>query len=234
MILYTDQKVINMILLSIRHGEQLYPYNEQGKKMISGSNAPLVDLGRKQMRDLREALDKKGIVLDAVYMSPFLRAKQSKDELVGKSVPIYVVNDLREGFPDSDLGATYEELEERGGDIYALPFSDAQEKLEELVQRSREAKEFILNNAREKGYKLIAIIGHGDPLCALDWVLKHEGQPANYAEIRDAYYPQKAQAREYIINDENLELKSEGRLITPEASEKTVETFRGHLRNEAE
>lgn len=224
-----------MKVLSIRHGEQLYPYNEQGKKLISGSTAPLVNLGRQQMRDLRIELDQAGIILNAVYRSPLLRADQSADELVGEQqIPIYVVNELKEGFPDSDLGKTYEDLEAIGGDIYAHPFSPEQESLDNLVKRSRTALEFILQDAKERSYDSIVIVGHGDPLCALDWVLKHEDQPSSYAEMKDSYYPQKGQAKEYIINDENLKIESEGRLITTEASQVTVEGFRNSPTKEAE
>lgn len=217
-----------MKVLSIRHGEQLYPYNEQGKKLISGSTAPLVNLGRQQMRDLRIELDQAGIILNAVYRSPLLRADQSADELVGEQqIPIYVVNELKEGFPDRDLGKTYEDLEAIGGDIYAHPFSEEQESLDNLVKRSRTAIEFILLDAKERGYDSIAIVGHGDPLCALDWSIRHaEDDPISYDEMKNSYYPQKAQAKEYIINDENLRLEREGRLITTEAANQTIEGFR--------
>ncbi len=224
-----------MEIFLIRHGEQFYCKNEQGKKLISGSDAPLIDLGREQMRELRAALDREGIVLNAVYRSPLLRSKQSTDELVGEApIPIYVVNELKEGFPDSDTNHTYDELEERGGDIYAHPFSEEQESLEYLVQRSRAAIEYILGDSKEHGYNIIGIVGHGDPLCALDWALKHANPPISYAEMRDSYYPQKAQAKEYIINDKNLELESEGRLIITEASQATVEAFRNSPGKEAQ
>lgn len=223
-----------MKVFSIRHGEQLYPYRN-GKKLISASNAPLVELGKQQIRDLKIELDQAGINLDAVYRSPLLRAEQSAQELVGEqSTPIYVVNQLKEGFPDSAFGKTYDDLEEIGGDIYAHPFNSDQELLDDLVNRSREALRFILQDAKECGYTTVAIVGHGDPLCALDWVLKHEGQPRSYAEMEESYYPQKAQAKEYIVGDESLRLEAEGRLITTEASQVTVEGFRNSPAKEAQ
>ena len=224
-----------MKIFLIRHGEQKYPFNEQGKKMVSGVDAPLVDLGRMQMRELRQELDRQGITLDSLYRSPLLRAKQSAEELAGEDpIAIYEVDGLKEGFPNSAEGHTYDELEQIGGDIYAHPFGEDQETLDHLVGRSKEALEFILHDAKERGYDAVGIVGHGDPLCALDWSIKHTKQPANYAEMRDSYYPQKAQAKEYIINDENLKLESEGRLITTEASQATVEAFRNSAGKEAE
>ncbi len=72
-----------MKIFSIRHGEQLYPYNEKGEKLVCGVNAPLVELGRQQIQELRAELDREGITLDAIYRSPLLRAKQSAEELAG-------------------------------------------------------------------------------------------------------------------------------------------------------
>lgn len=89
-----------MKIFLIRHGEQKYPFSEQGEKMISGVDAPLVDLGKMQMRELRQELNGERVTLDAVYNSPILRAKQSTDELVGESpIPICVVDELKEVFP---------------------------------------------------------------------------------------------------------------------------------------
>jgi len=221
-----------MKIFLIRHGEQEYPFNEQGKKMISGSDAPLVDLGRQQMRELKKELTMQGIILDAIYRSPLLRAKQSTEELAGgQPIPTNEVDELKEGFPDSDLGKTYEELEARGGDIYAHPFSPEQESLECLVQRSRVAIEYVLRDAKEKRYNSIAIVGHGDPLCALDWSIKHEVPPSAYAEMRDSYYPQKGQALEYDVSDnEPCRVTTEGRIITTEAARQTIEGFRASRR----
>ncbi len=215
-----------MKVLSIRHGEQKYPFNGLGQKLVCGPDAPLVDLGRQQMRELKIELDKRGVILNAIYRSPLLRAEQSADELAtGQPIPIHIVDKLKEVFPNSAESRTYDELEEIGGDIYAHPFSPDQETLNHLVQRSRAAKEFILRDARGRGYTTIAIVGHGDPLCALDWSIKHTDSPAVYAEMRDSYYPQKAQAKEYNFNS-NLELEGEGRIITTDTAKQTIEGFR--------
>ncbi len=222
-----------MNIFLIRHGEQLYPYNEQGRKMVSEIDAPLVDLGREQMRQLRAELNRKGIILEAIYRSPLLRAKQSAEELAGEGpipIPIHEVDELKEGFPNSAEGHTYEELEAIGGDIYAHPFSPNQESLGHLVERSRTALKFILADIQEKGYESVAIVGHGDPLCALDWVIKRADNPVSYAEIRDSYYPQKARAKEYNFNSD-LELEGEQRIITTEAAKQTIEGFRNSPEN---
>lgn len=216
-----------MKIFLIRHGEQEYPHDEQGRKIVSTLDAPLVELGKEQIRELGGKLAEEGQTLDALYTSPILRAQQSSEVLSETlSIPnTFVIDGLKENSPNSAEGKTYEELEAIGGDIYAHPFSPDQETLEHLVKRTKAAIEFILSDAKERGYKSIGIVGHGDPLCALDWSIKHTDLPTSYAEMRDSYYPQKAQAKEYIINSD-LRLEGEGRIITTEAAASTIEGFR--------
>ncbi len=225
-----------MKIFLIRHGEQLYPKDEQGRKLVSGLDAPLVELGRRQLRELGTELVNEGEVLDALYISPVLRARQSSEELVVAAVisaaNIHVIDELKETFPNSAEGKTYDDLAERGGDIYAKPFG-SQESLDHLIEREKRAKEFILSDARRRGYKSIGIVGHGDPLCAWDWSLKHTDLPISYGEMRDSYYPQKGQALVYII-DANLQMVGEGRIITTESAKQTIEGFRNFPQKEAE
>lgn len=223
-----------MKIFLIRHGEQQYPYDEQGRKVVSSLDAPLVELGRVQLRELGKKLAGESIVLDVLYTSPILRVQQSAEILAeGQSIAINIVDGLREVNPLSAEGKTYDELEKIGGDIYAHPFNENQETLDHLVNRSREAIEFILSDAKKRGYESVAIVGHGDPLCALDWTLKHADNPASYADMRDSYYPQKGQAKEYII-DANLKLEGKGRIITTEAAKQTIESFRNSIGKESE
>lgn len=223
-----------MKIFLMRHGEQEYPHDEQGRKIVSSPAAPLVELGRVQMQELGKKLSEEGATLDALYTSPLPRAQQSAGELAsGRSIPIHEVDGLKEGFPNSAEGHTYEELEAIGGDIYAHPFNPDQESLEHLVERSRKAVEFILSDARECGYRSIGIVGHGDPLCALDWSLKHSRFPASYGEMKESYYPQKGEAEEYIIGPD-LRIESEGRIITTEAAKQTIEGFRNSPEKELE
>lgn len=108
-----------MNIFLIRHGEQHYPYDEQGRKLVSSPDAPLVELGRKQLRDLGNELIKEGVTLDGLYTSPILRARQSTDELVNilSVSSIKVVDELQEVFPNSAEGKAYDELKQVGGDI---------------------------------------------------------------------------------------------------------------------
>lgn len=223
-----------MKIFLIRHGEQEYPHDEQGRKLASSSSAPLVELGKIQMRELGRKLADEGQTLDALYTSPLLRAEQSAEILAeGKSIPINEIDGLKEVNPLSAEGKTYEELEEIGGDIYAHPFSENQETLDHLVDRSRVAIEAILVDAKERGYESVGIVGHGDPLCALDWSIRHEGYPSSYAEMKKEFYPQKGEVHEYTIGPD-LRIIGEGRIITTEAAKQTIEGFRNSSRQEAE
>lgn len=215
-----------MKVFLIRHGEQKFLYDTQGRKLVSTPAAPLMELGRRQMQELGRQLRAEGQTLDAVYRSPLLRAKQSAEELVDEqSVSVYVVDDLDEVNPNSAEGKTFWELEKIGGDMYAHPFSNNQEGLDHLVERGRSAIEFILSDAKERGYKTVGILGHGDPLCALDWAMKHEDMPFSYDEMKGALYMQKGQAQEYAIGSD-LKIVGEGRLITTEAAREAIEGFR--------
>lgn len=224
-----------MKIFLIRHGEQQYPYDEQGRKLVSSPDAPLVELGRDQIHELGEKLAKEGQTLDAVYTSPYLRAKQTTEILAEVlSVPnTCVIDGLKDDFPNNAEGKTYEELEKIGGDIYAHPFGPDQESLDHLVQRSRISLEFILGDAKERGYSSVGIVGHGDPLCALVWSIENEDYPSTYAEMKNKYYPQKGEALEYTI-DSDLKLDGEGRIITTEAAKQTIEGFRNSSRQEQE
>lgn len=180
-----------MTIYLIRHGEQEYPYDEQKRKLVSGPNAPLAELGNTQLRELAKKLAEEGQTLDAIYTSPYLRVQQSAKILAEElSIPeTHTIDGLKDDFPNSAEGKTYDELEERGGDIYVHPFSEEQESLDDLVTRSRITIEVILSNAKERGYSYVGIVGHGDPLCALSWSIKNEDVPLSYDEMKKEYYP---------------------------------------------
>lgn len=218
-----------MKVLIIRHGEQLYPYDEQGRKVVSGLEAPLTDLGRTQMQELGRSLERNGLVLDAVYVSPILRAQQSAEALAEVMMisEIHVVDDLKEVSPNSAEGRTYEDLEKIGADIYANPFSNDQETLAHLVERGRKVIEFIISDAHKRGYGSLGIEGHGDPLCALRWSMVHKDLPDSYSEMKNEFYPQKGFAYVYDVStDEPYRIIGEGKVITTKAAEQTVEGFR--------
>ena len=215
-----------MKIVLMRHGTQEYEYNDQGKKLVSNPDVPLSELGKIQMDKVSERLVEEGITLDAVYTSPYLRAKQSAEILANLlSIPnTNVIDGLKDDDPNSAEGRTYEELAEIGGDIYAHPFSENQESLEHLVKRTKEALVKILSDASECGYNSVAIVSHGDPLSALDWNINHLDPPSDYVEMRDASYLQQAEIREYI--NPYIGLSNEGNVIRVKEVDLGTEGFR--------
>lgn len=211
-----------MKIFLIRHGEQQYPYNDQGRKLISSPDAPLAELGRIQLQELGKKIAEEGMIPDVLYVSPILRAQQSADILVDvvSIANKFTVDKLKEVFPNSAEGKTFEEWEAIRGDVFAHPLGKDQESLEHLFKRTKEAIKSILVDAKKRGYKSIGIVGHGDPLCVLSWILKHKDLPSSYYEMKNEYYPQKGQAYIYSISS------GKGRIITTEAAIQTFETFR--------
>lgn len=219
-----------MKIFLIRHGEQEYPYNERGEKMVSGNDAPLIELGKEQLRQLGGELLKEGQTLNVLYISPLLRAQQSAivlaDAMNITNEHLNTIYDLREVDPCSAIGFTYKELEARDkGDIYAHPFGEDQESLNHLVERGRKAMREILEDVNKHGFEFVGVVGHGDALCALDWGLKNEGFPLSYAEMKSNFYPQKGEALMYTLGPD-LRIIGEGRIITTESAVQTKEGFR--------
>lgn len=217
-----------MKLYIIRHGEYVYKHNKQGRKLVHLPDSPLSPLGELQMRRLSEELKRQGITINAFYTSPYPRAKQSADVLAKelKVSNIFEIERLKDLYPNSADGRLYAELEAVGGDIFAHPLGGRpQETLEHLVERARSTIQSIIAEAVTRNYTSIGLVSHGDTLSALDWVLKHSDNPAFYAQMRDAFYLQKAEACEYTL-DEQLRLIGEGRIITTGAVKESVEGFR--------
>lgn len=218
-----------MDIFLIRHGEQKFSYDAQGRKLVASPDAPLTDLGKIQLQELGKKIAGEGTVIDALYISPVLRAQQSA-EILADILAVsnrLVIEELQEVSPNSAEGKTFNELEKIGADIYAHPFSESQESLIDLIKRAEAAKQLILRDAKERGYKSVGIVGHGDPLCALDWVIKHTAPPTTYHEMKKDFYPQKGYAYvRSLSSDEPFKVIDEGRVITTEAAIKTIEGFR--------
>lgn len=221
-----------MKIFLIRHGTQIYPHDEIGRKLVSGTTAPLAEIGKLQITKLGQELRREGSYLDALYTSPVLRAQQTSGILSAElSIPnTYIVDDLKEIFPNSAEGKAYEELRKIRGDVFTHPFGPDQESLDHLIRRTREAIEYILQDAKQRGHSLLGIVSHGDPLSAMDWSINNTRAPEDHDEMQDAFYLQQAEACEYV--DPNLGVKNEGRIIRVEEVDLSEEGFRDSRRKE--
>jgi len=203
-------------VLLIRHTDQKGPVDDQGRRLVSLPDSPLSKLGEKQAHALAKELVKNSIVPDALYVSPYLRTTQTArilQEDLGIA-DLETVRDLREVDPNESDGHTLDELNSVGSDVYAHPFGPTQETLEHLIDRERVAFEHIQSVAKRNGFGAIAIVSHGDPLCALYWVLRNDGIPNSYAQMQKDYYPKKGEALEFIY--ENGAIKGEAKRIATE------------------
>lgn len=216
-----------MRVYAMRHGEVEYSHDEKGEKLVYGPNAPLAPLGEAQLHKLGEKLKTDGVTFDALYSSPYLRAGQSAAILSDVlAIPhIYEVESLQDVFPSSAVGKILDEVAKTGGDIYSHPLGNEQETLNHLVERARRAIEFIVTDGEAKKYTTVGIVSHGDLLSALDWSLKHPAPPRLYEEMKNAFYLQKAEACEYII-DSDIRLIREGKIISIDEVKLSIEGFR--------
>ena len=191
-----------MKILLIRHTEQEYPQNSEGKQLVAVRTTPLSETGIRQAHELAKRIGDMKLTPDALFGSPYVRTHQTatiiKEEL---QIPVLEeMEDLGEVDPNDSEGHTLEELNFIGSDVYAHPFGPNQESLEHLVVRLRKAFGKIYETAQKRGFKTIGIVSHGDPLAAMYWAIRNEGVPESYAEMKKDYYPQKGEALEFIYN----------------------------------
>ncbi len=224
-----------MKLFTIRHGAYEDKFDSQGRKLIHTPDSALDTLGRLQTYQLCKIFKIRGITFDAIYTSPYRRAKEMAG-LAARSLNIHKVSEidgLKDVFPNSANGKPWEDLEKIGGDIYAYPLDDdPQESLNQLVDRSRRTIRDIIAEVREKNFQSIAYVSHGDTISAIDWALRNSENPTFYGEMKRAFYLQKAEAFGYTL-DASMRLSAEGKIITLEAAKESIEGFRG-FRNSKE
>ncbi len=66
-----------MKVLLIRHTEQEYPLNAEGKQLVAVRGTPLSKFGEEQAQKLGETLAAKRIKPKSLFMSPHLRTDQT-------------------------------------------------------------------------------------------------------------------------------------------------------------
>ncbi len=155
-----------MKILLIRHTEQEYPRNAEGKQLVALRETPLSQTGIKRAHELAKKLAGKGLKPDALFVSPYLRTHQTatiiKEEL---QIPVLEeIEDLGEVFPNESEGHTLEELYAIKSNVYAHPFGPNQETLEHLVTRQRNVFKKILDITEKKIMKLLLLFRTEIPL----------------------------------------------------------------------
>ncbi len=217
-----------MKLYTIRHGEYVYSYDKEGKKLVHFPNSPLSPLGKLQSHQLAKELKRQNAeAIDALYTSPYRRVRETAAILVDElKIPnVIEIDGLKDVFPNSAEGKPFDELIAIGADIYAHPLGPTQEPLSHVIERAQATIQSILTEGQQKNYRSVGVVSHGDLICAIDWTLKHTVPPSSYSEMKNQFYLQKGEACAYDI-DNNLQLRGEGRIITVEEVKQSTEAFR--------
>lgn len=204
-----------MKILLIRHTEQDYPKNSDGKQMVATKDTPLLPAGELQAAELAREIRKSGTVPQVLFVSPYLRTRQTgrilQEEL---NIPNFrLIDDLRDVDPNDSEGHTLEEIYAIKSDVYAHPLGPNQETLQHLVDRQRSALAEILAVSSVDEFTTIGIVSHGDPLCAMYWAMRYDRYPTSYGEMRQNYYPKKGEAYEFsydngiVLDEKHVEVE---------------------------
>jgi broad specificity phosphatase PhoE len=224
-----------MKLYLIRHGAYQERRDDRGNILIHTPEIPLSEAGEEQIGQLAEIFKAQRLLIEAIFTSPYPRASESAKILQKKlGIPKhYIARGLRDVDPNSANGKPKDRVAEIGGDIYVHPLdNDSQESLPHLVSRVRQTLNDIIFHSLANDYKNIALVSHGDTICAIDWELHNRGNPTNndYPKLRDSFYLQQGEARGYEISyrPPKIELLSVMNIVSPEAARSNSENFRGN------
>lgn len=210
-------------LYLIRHADTVFPVNDVGQRLIYAASAHLSELGRAQMRSLGLKLQMERISLDIIFSSPYNRAAESAEilrERIGGTLQIR--EQLKDAHTPGWIGRSMDDLAKIGGDHYQSLLTEDQETLSGLVRRARIALEEVLKGRISQS---IGVVSHGDLISALGWVMDREDEPDSYADMKNYFYLEKAQACRCKI-DERAKRVGEREFITVEEVEESIESWR--------
>lgn len=183
----------------IRHGELEYTYNNRGQRMAYGPDIRLSDNGKSQITLLAIRLQKEGRVIDRVYTSPFIRAKESA-QIIADAYTLEtprVVENLKDIDNSHVIGTmTMDEILARGGDFG----SEAQvESIQECAKRVKDAFDQICLLSKDFA---IAIVSHGDAIRSLVYALEHPSEKVpSINELTKSDYIDKGEVWRLVLND---------------------------------
>ena len=190
----------------IRHGEIDNPTGKYYGRIV---DVPLNHLGREQLKDLVEAIMRRGDRLSALIASPRKRTQQSAEILAKRfgDVPIETLQELEETETDG-----FAEWQVK--DILSLPDMFANppdgvvvEDRNKMIARMKGAFQTALS--RYPG-KTIGIVSHGNPITYLVWSLLHTGEPfPPHKEAVKAFDPKKGNGWRLVFDEKGKLLSHE-------------------------
>lgn len=215
---------MNKKVYLIRHGDV-----ENPKKLVYPPETSLSSLGRTQLHKVAELFKSQGIKIDALFVSPFARAKESA-MILQQELAIHeniIIDDLSDVHPNSWVGKPLVEYGKIEGDIYGHPQSSEQETLNHLLMRAKKGLEQIV--ARDD-FNSVGIVSHGDLISGIDWILRTPDRVPTYIEMKNRFYLQKGQVAEYTL-DPSLKILDEVKLLTIPEVKQSLEGYRYRLKN---
>ena len=134
----------------IRHGQTALNH---ANALQGRSDLPLNENGERQAKEAGEALQRMGVVFDAVYSSPLIRAQQTA-RLIAGDAPMRIDERLIEmdygPYEGLDLTHLPPEILAFFGDFAHVPAPDGMEQLSSVVARLGLFLEDIRTNAQER------------------------------------------------------------------------------------
>lgn len=159
-----------MKMILIRHGESI---DDILDCYGGAADYSLSDSGKQTARDVADSLGKYAI--DKIYSSPLKRAVQTADAIdLLKKCGISIIAELKErnsygvlsGCNKGDCRDIYgyilAELNGKPGDYYSDELVLGAEPLSEFDERVRAALIKIASDAESNGYKVVAVVTHGN------------------------------------------------------------------------
>jgi len=156
-----------------RHGESIINVQKVLNTLPENKDiAPLTDLGKKQAEQLAKKM--KDVQVDAIYSSPFIRAKQTA-EIVATDKQMGVIEDVR--LSEFLIGTAYEG---KSYDEYHVTFPTTNRKLrfhqaspngETWLDVRRRMMAFLKELDDTNVGKTFLIISHADPVMVAQWAI---------------------------------------------------------------
>ncbi len=183
----------NTEIYLIRHGLPQYEYDGEARKLMYGPEAHLSEEGREQALQLSKRLP----VLDVIYSSPFVRAKETA-QIIAKELGVADVIESK-NLSDRYMINSKGELLQNVLDEKIVPHPD-DETVREIYDRVTNEFEDILGS--EKGKK-VGVVFHGDPIRFIVWKYIEKGEPIK--EVTKALvttnYPLQGEAWVLVFNE---------------------------------
>jgi phosphohistidine phosphatase SixA len=204
---------MNTHLYLVRHGD-VDSVDSQGRPVVYGPDAPLTDWGVAQALRFANWVKREGVVLDAIYTSPFLRARQTA-QTIAKQLGIFeqrieIIDALHDNYDPMWVGRLMSELVEHIRD-HPQDVTVTRKIEQRLDLRVQGVMRDLLDRSRGK---VTAWVSHGDIIRLILFHLEHPDESA--LPLRELFlsdYLDKGEAWKLQLrpNDQILEKEVIGR-----------------------